>query len=410
MRAHGIGPVSQNSGMKEFRDEKKLQLTADHGDDANRKEFHILANIKKCLAVVLFMICAPAFADSANDPFQDVVTKYQSANPKPEFTEEARKYKVQAEFAEQEKRTDQAVELYGKALAIAPWWAEGHYKLALVLAETKQYRNAMIEMKRFLLLAPDAPEARSAQDKIYQWEIVAEPEAGKTFKDCPDCPEMVEIPAGSFDMGSNSGEAEEQPVHSVAIAQSFAIGKTEITQAQWYAVMKNRPSYFETCGDTCPVEQVSWTDIQEFIRKLNAKTGKQYRLPSEAEWEYACRAGKQHEEYCGGDVPDLVSWNSANSGTFLFNRPHPVATRQANAFGLYDMSGNVWEWVEDNYHDNYNGAPVDGSAWRDSSSMRVLRGGSWGYQPKFGRAAARAGFGPNIRYYSYGFRLARALP
>jgi formylglycine-generating enzyme required for sulfatase activity len=368
-----------------------------------------LAKFNKYLAVVIFMICAPAFAGSASDPFQDVVAKYQSADPKPEFPEEARKYKVQAEFAEQQKLTDQAIELYGKALAIVPWWAEGHYKLALALAETKRYRDAMLEMKHYLMLAPDAPEARSAQDKIYQWEIVAEPEAGRTFKDCPECPEMVEIPAGSFDMGSNNGEPNEKPMHSVTVAKPFAIGKTEVTQAQWHAVMRNNPSYFQACGDNCPVEQVSWNDIQEFIKKLNAKTGKNYRLPSEAEWEYACRAGKQ-QEYCGSDIPDRVSWNGANSGSFLSNKPHPVATKHPNTFGLYDMSGNVWEWVEDNFHDNYDGAPADGSAWLDGSSMHVLRGGSWGYEPRFSSAAARNGFGGGIRYYSYGFRLAETLP
>jgi formylglycine-generating enzyme required for sulfatase activity len=370
---------------------------------------YILAKFNKYLAVVIFMICAPAFAGSASDPFQDVVAKYQSADPKPEFPEEARKYKVQAEFAEQQKLTDQAIELYGKALAIVPWWAEGHYKLALALAETKRYRDAMLEMKHYLMLAPDAPEARSAQDKIYQWEIVAEPEAGRTFKDCPECPEMVEIPAGSFDMGSNNGEPNEKPMHSVTVAKPFAIGKTEVTQAQWHAVMRNNPSYFQACGDNCPVEQVSWNDIQEFIKKLNAKTGKNYRLPSEAEWEYACRAGKQ-QEYCGSDIPDRVSWNGANSGSFLSNKPHPVATKHPNTFGLYDMSGNVWEWVEDNFHDNYDGAPADGSAWLDGSSMHVLRGGSWGYEPRFSSAAARNGFGGGIRYYSYGFRLAETLP
>ena len=355
------------------------------------------------------MICSPAFAEGSADPFQDVVTAYQTANPKPEFTEEARKYKVQAEFAQQQKLTEQAIELYGKALAIVPWWPDGHYNLALELADAKRYREAMREMKHYLMLAPDAPEARSAQDMIYQWEVVAEPEAGITFKDCPECPEMVEIPAGSFEMGASDGGPDEQPVHSVTIAKPFAIGKTEITQKQWHAVMKDDPSYFQACGDDCPVEQVSWDDAQEFIKKLNAKTGKQYRLPSEAEWEYACRAGKQ-QEYCGSDIPDRVSWNGSNSGSLLFNNPHPVATKHANAFGLYDMSGNVWEWVEDNFHDNYDGAPLDGSAWVDGSSLRVLRGGSWGYEPKFSRAAARTKFGPGYRYYSYGFRVARTLP
>jgi len=124
--------------------------------------------------------------------------------------------------------------------------------------------------------------------------------ADKTFRDCPDCPEMVIIPAGSFDMGSNNGEVNEKPVHRVTIAKPFAMGMTEVTQGQWKAVMGNNPSSFSNCGDTCPVEQVSWNDVQGFLQKLNAKTGKQYRLPSEAEWEYACRAeGKQ--EYCGSD-------------------------------------------------------------------------------------------------------------
>ncbi|MDD5058861.1 MAG: SUMF1/EgtB/PvdO family nonheme iron enzyme [Sideroxydans sp.] len=364
--------------------------------------------MQKCLAVLLFLICAPALADNGSDPFQDVVKKYLAANPKPALTEEARKYKVQAEFAAQEKRFDKAIELYGKALNIAPWWAEGHYQLALSLGESKKYRKAMSEMKRFLLLAADAPEARAAQDKIYQWESVAEPEAGKTFKDCPTCPEMVEIPAGSFDMGSSNGKPDEQPVHRVTIAKPFAIGKTEVTQEQWQAVMKANPSYFTGCGDTCPVEQVSWNDVQTFIQKLNAQTGKQYRLPSEAEWEYACRAGNQ-QEFCGGDLAENVSWNGFNSGSFFFNTPHPVAIKQANAFGLYDMSGNVWEWVADGYHDSYSGAPTDGSAWLDGS-MRVLRGGSWGFDPKFARAASRSKFGTNYRYYSYGFRLALTLP
>ena len=395
-----------------------------------------MINIQKCLAVILFLICAPAFADDTNEQFQEVVAKYRAAKPKPVLPEEARKYKVQAEFMVQEKRTDRAIELYGKALDIAPWWPEGHYKLALILGDAKKYSDAMREMKRYLLLTPDGRDARAAQDKIYQWEVAVEPAmapaaapaaapvaapaaapvaapaaapvAVRVFKDCPDCPEMVEIPAGSFDMGSNTGETDERPVHRVTITKPFAIGKTEVTQEQWHAVMRNNPSNFSTCGDTCPVEQVSWNDAQEFIQKLNAKTGKQYRLPTEAEWEYACRAGAQ-QEYCGSDNFDSVAWNSFNSGSFFFNTPHPVATKQANAFGLYDMSGNVWEWVEDSYHENYTGAPVDGSAWRDGS-MHVLRGGSWGKDAKFGRAAVRSKFGPNYRDFSYGFRLARTLP
>src|SRR5208283_145707 len=140
--------------------------------------------------------------------------------------------------------------------------------------------------------------------KIYGWTLLIvlglagiaqaaanNPQEGTTFRDCPDCPEMVVIPAGSFDMGSSKGN--EQPVHRVTITKAFLMGKTEVTQGQWRAIMNNNPSSFNNCGDNCPVEIVSWDEVQEFIEKLNAKTGKQYRLPSEAEWEYACRAGEQ---------------------------------------------------------------------------------------------------------------------
>jgi formylglycine-generating enzyme required for sulfatase activity len=359
------------------------------------------------LAFAFFLVCVPALADYASDPFQEVAEQYRAANPKPVMSELARKFRVQAEFAVQEKRLEQAIELYGKALEVAPWWPEGHYNLALLLGENKKYQDALREMKRYMLLAPEAPEARTAQDKIYQWESVVVPQAGKTFRDCPDCPEMVEIPAGSFIMGSSNGEPNERPVHGVNIARPFAIGKTEVTQMQWQALMGDNPSYFTSCGDTCPVEQVSWDDTQQYIKKLNAKTGKQYRLPSEAEWEYACRGGNQ-QEYCGSGNADAVAWNGYNSGSFFFKTPHPAASKQANAFGLYDMSGNVWEWVEDSYHDSYNGAPEDGGAWMNGS-MHVLRGGSWGYDQPFSRAAARSKFAANYRYYSYGFRLAQTL-
>ncbi|MFH0934835.1 MAG: SUMF1/EgtB/PvdO family nonheme iron enzyme [Pseudomonadota bacterium] len=366
-----------------------------------------MRNIRTLLASFAFIFCMPVFADEAKDPFLDIASTYKTANPKPEPSEEVRKYKVQAEFMVDEKQADRAITLYGKALDIAPWWPEGHYKLGLLLGEKKNYRLAMDEMKRYLLLAPEGEFSRAAQDRIYQWEVVVEPVAGKTFRDCPECPEMVELPAGSFDMGSAKGEANEKPVHRVSIARPFAIGKTEVTQAQWHTLMRNNPSNFETCGDDCPVEQVSWDDAQAYIKKLNEKTGKQYRLPTEAEWEYACRAGMGFE-YCGSDFADKVSWSNLNSGSFFFNSPHPVASKEPNAFGLYDMSGNVWEWVEDTYLPNYEGAPADASA-RVDGSMRVLRGGSWGRDPKFSRASARIRHSSNFRDFSHGFRVALPL-
>lgn len=208
---------------------------------------------------------------------------------------------------------------------------------------------------------------------------------GQVFKDCADCPEMVVIPAGSFMMGSNE-LPEETPIHPVSI-RSFALGKYEVTQGQWRAVMGNNPSKFSNCGDNCPVEQVSWNDAHQFIQRLNQKTGKNYYLPSEAEWEYAARAGsttrywwgdmarREYANYgkdkcCGGYAEGQDRWvNTAPVGQF------PV-----NPFGLHDMHGNVSELVEDRFNNNYVGAPSDGSAWMTGNAPergRISRGGDW---------------------------------
>ncbi len=173
--------------------------------------------------------------------------------------------------------------------------------------------------------------------------------------------------------------------------RNYEMGKTEVTQAEWQAVMGDNPSYFSKCGDDCPVEQVSWEDTKRFIERLNKKTGKEYRLPSEAEWEYACLAGNQ-TTYCGGNDVDKVAWTKENSG----GETSPVAGKQANAWGLYDMSGNVFEWVEDKYS--------------DASENRVVRGGSWYGAPAGARAANRLDSDPARRNYLIGFRLARTLP
>ena len=215
---------------------------------------------------------------------------------------------------------------------------------------------------------------------------------------------MVVIPAGRFEMGSLDGNQDEQPVHSVAIARAFELGKTEVTQAQWRAVMGSNPSKFQGCDD-CPVENVGWNDVKEYLERLNRKTARAYRLPTEAEWEYACRAGSR-QEYCGHGSLDSVAWSSDNSG----GKTHPVAGKQANAFGPYDMNGNVWEWVEDCYHENYNGAPGDGSAWSDvDCTLRVLRGGSWFAGPAYTRSANRVGHEVGFRNSNIGFRVARTL-
>jgi len=231
---------------------------------------------------------------------------------------------------------------------------------------------------------------------------------GNVVKDCTECPEMVVVPAGSFEIGSNDGDSDEKPVHTVRIARPFALGKTEVTQGQWRAVMGYNPSRFTSCGDDCPVENVSWNDIQDFIRKLNARTGKQFRLPSEAEWEYAARAGTT-TKYAWGNEIGRGNANCDGCGSQWDNKTTaPVASFRPSAFGLYDMHGNVWEWVEDCKNDGYSGAPSDGSVWtRGNCSVRVLRGGSWFNVPRLLRSAGRNGNSTGFRGAGSGFRLAR---
>ena len=232
---------------------------------------------------------------------------------------------------------------------------------------------------------------------------------GQTFRDCDECPELVVLPPGSFDMGAPEGlklgNDNARPVHRVSISKPFALGKTEVTRRQWRSVMGVNAIGRSACDD-CPVENLSWNAAQEFVRRLSIKTGKQYRLPSEAEWEYACRAGSLHQ-YCGGDEVDGVAWHENNSS----GGSHSVAGKQANAFGLYDMSGNVWEWTADCWNNGYSGAPSDGSAWTSGGcSSRVIRGGSWFYKSQYLGSTVRAAGSVDDPGNSDGLRIARSLP
>ena len=212
---------------------------------------------------------------------------------------------------------------------------------------------------------------------------------------------FVLVPPGSFMMGSTNAD-DEQPVHQVTIGAPFYLGKYEVTQRQWVALMGSNPSEFK--GADHPVEQVSWDDAQEFIRKLNALgDGFEYRLPTEAEWEYACRAGTAGDY--AGDL-DALAWYENNSK----GETHPVGQKQPNKFGLYDMHGNVWEWCADMAPETYQGAPRDGSAWLNAGSQkRILRGGSWDHNSDHARSAYRHWFSSNHHTHGIGFRVA-AVP
>ncbi|MFN6541064.1 MAG: SUMF1/EgtB/PvdO family nonheme iron enzyme [Nostoc sp. EkiNYC01] len=224
--------------------------------------------------------------------------------------------------------------------------------------------------------------------------------------------EMVQIPGGTFKMGSPEGEVgrkkDESPQHQVTVP-GFFMGRYEVTQAQYQAIMGRNPAEFK--GEKLPVEQVSWDDAVEFCQKLSQKTGKTYRLPSEAEWEYACRARTTTPFYFGETITtDLVNYYgtstyaSAPKGTYRGDTT-PVGSFPPNAFGLYDMHGNVWEWCQDHYHDNYNGAPTDGRAWAsDNTNFRLLRGGSWVNNPEECRCASRYSYDRAERVsFSYKF-------
>ncbi|MDB9405823.1 SUMF1/EgtB/PvdO family nonheme iron enzyme [Microcystis aeruginosa CS-1036] len=218
--------------------------------------------------------------------------------------------------------------------------------------------------------------------------------------------EMVSLPAGEFIMGSPDSDPDaeswEKPQHQVKL-NSFAIGKYPVTQAQYEAVMGINPSEFKNNPQN-PVEQVSWNDAQAFCRKLSQITGKTYRLPTEAEWEYACRAGTTTRFYFGDDANQLgdYAWYDGNSQ----DKTHPVGQKKPNAWGLYDMIGNVCEWCEDNWHDSYENAPRDGSAWLiKDKGLQIARSSCWSHSPDYCRSACRDRTGPHANFDNLGFRV-----
>ena len=247
--------------------------------------------------------------------------------------------------------------------------------------------------------APDVPTMPLSDNKNAK-SLTEKPSPPlQANKACPNCPELVALPGGEFMMGSDNGDHNEKPIHKVSV-KPFKMGKYEVTQAQYQAVMGSNPSNFKNCGGDCPVEQVSFNDVQYYINKLNQQTGKHFRLPTEAEWEYACRGGKQQTS-CGSDTVDDVAWYGDNSG----NTTHTVGKKQGNGFGLYDLSGNVWEWTCSADAESYNGN--EKSCANDYTAIRVIRGGAWLYNPDSLRSAYRLRFYPVYRNYDLGFRLAQ---
>ena len=299
------------------------------------------------------------------------------------------------------------------------------FRYAEVLERLALYDEAIEFVRRYLTavgrdgeyyrealeLLTDAEAAKAAIEAAAEAAADAarrQPGDVRTF----DGMEFVWIPAGEFRMGSTAYG--EQPVTRVRISRGYWLGKYEVTQAAWQGVMGTNPSWFAGCGE-CPVENVSWTDAQEFIGRLNAQSsGGRYRLPTEAEWEYAARAGEIGEaaweqavrvwenwERHAADL-DAIAWYEDNSG----GRTHPVGQKEPNAWGLHDMRGNVYEWVQDR-HGTYPGGLVTDPRGAASGDYRVSRGGSWGGGPERCRASSRAVDSPDTRNEFAGFRLLR---
>jgi formylglycine-generating enzyme required for sulfatase activity len=266
--------------------------------------------------------------------------------------------------------------------------------------------------QRGLSTGPSADRPSSPSDTVVA-QRDANLEPGETFKDCADCPELVVVPPGDFVMGSNDTPYE-KPEHTISIRKPFAIGRREVTFAEWDqcadgGACKHRPDDHGWGRGDRPVINVSWDDSKLFVAWLSQKTGQKYRLPSEAEWEYAARAGTKTPFWWGKDVGSARA-QCDSCGNPTTKQIVATGSFRPNGFGLYDTSGNAAEWVEDCWNDNYRNAPKDSAAWTSGDCrLRVLRGGNFLSKATEIRSASRFRYDVDVRYYANGFRIVRDL-
>lgn len=339
-------------------------------------------------------------------------------------------------------KAKEAVAKFETGLKADPSNATARYYLGEAYTAIGQKDKAKEQLNKSLELSPNGPVAQDARKRLGEFSSNAfakgavAPSASPTtgLQDCPECPEMVVVPAGQFVMGAPAGEEgryeNEGPAHAVTIAKPFAVGKYEVTFREWEACIAGRGCQQikdEGWGrDRRPVINVSFEQALGYTEWLSEKTGKKYRLLSEAEWEYAARSGSDKSRFWGSapdraclyaNVYDLTSKakNNFNWANFEcddgYANTAPVGSFKPNAFGLYDMLGNVWEWVEDCYNKTYADAPKDGHAWLTGDcSQRMYRGGSWDDYLRFVRSARRERNSPSDRSPNLGFRVAKTLP
>ena len=313
------------------------------------------------------------------------------------------------------RRTTRAPSLYWRASRIERWCliAAGVVSLLFLFSAVRHFtsQNLAIAIKpaSAVKLAAKPFEASSAS--------LAQRTIGEAFRDCPECPELMVVPAGKYAMGSPASEFgrsdDEGPVHTIVLPRPIAVGKYEVTFEQWDACASagdcsHRPDDRSWGRENRPVINVNWADAKAYAKWLAAKTGKPYRLLTESEWEYAARAGSSTRYPWGDDAgKDQAVLRDATSIS-NFYQTAPVGTFSANRFGLHDMIGNAWEWTEDCWNESFAGAPTDGSAWLSGDcGQRVVRGASWLSAPRDARTAVRFGYVASARMSDVGFRVVR---
>jgi formylglycine-generating enzyme required for sulfatase activity len=269
----------------------------------------------------------------------------------------------------------------------------------------------------YFLITSCSPNSRSTSNEIDNDDTVVIDDSDSSSSDGDNSPNSYTnsfgiqfnyVEAGTFIMGAEDGNDNEKPIREVELTEAFYLGIYEVTQAQWFAVMGISPSFFT--GDSLPVERVSWQDVQAFIAQLNEiEGGSRYRLPSEAEWEYAAKGGQASKSFtfAGSDSINNVAWYNANSSGIS----HKVGLKQPNELGIYDMSGNVWEWCQDWFDaEYYEQAPNRNPEGPSSAISKVIRGGSWGSSSDICRTTNRGSIEIESRFSGIGFRLLRAYP
>ncbi|TXG79974.1 MAG: tetratricopeptide repeat protein [Rhodocyclaceae bacterium] len=359
-------------------------------------------NLRKCLGAVLIVAAAAANCNAhAGSGQKDFAAGFELIKAG----------KLQA-----------AVAKFLAGLKAEPNNGQAHFYLAEAYRGLQQNDKAKTHYQKSLEVDPFGAVAQDAKDRLSQLGSgeggqeastpaqtaggragkAAEPAPGSGWTEATTGMEFVWVPSGCFVMGSGDGDNNERPPHKVCL-KGFYLGRYEVTQSQYQTLTGKNPSSFK--GSNLPVESVSWGEAKSFADEMAYRSKERIRLPSEAEWEYACRSGEQNE-LCGRGSIENLAWYESNSG----KTTHPVGQKRANAWGLHDMSGNVWEWVEDCYN-SYQGAPTDGSASiTGDCSRRVKRGGSWSNTPASVRSAGRSRDGPSDRIDFLGFRVARTLP